>query len=133
MNIGIFQIQLMNTLLNLALAHLKFFSFSGVDVGAMKLSETYEKNYLKKCENFLLPPHHICWGPDTIILLEYITDAALSKWVQDVCSDIILQAGARRSWQEFLAGNVSCRLPTQIIFFFPESFGSCLPSLQLHI
>lgn len=36
----------------------------------------------------------------------------------------------RGSWQKLLAGNVSCRLPTQIIFF-PESFGSSLPCLQI--
>lgn len=61
--------------------------------------------------------------------LECIADAALSKCVQDVCSERSLQASAKENWQTLLA-EVSRRLPTPDQFF-PESFGSCIPSLKI--
>lgn len=68
--------------------------------------------------------HHICWAPDSIILLKCITDVAQTKWVQDVQSDTSAQESV--SWQK--AGSVAYILPAQPSPFFPP-----LPPFSLRV
>lgn len=87
------------------------------------LSHCLIKNIWKKqCNNKTFSHskhyHHICWAPDSIILLKCITDVAQTKWVQDVQSDMSIQTSV--SWQK--AGSVAYILPAQIFSPFPSPF-----------
>jgi hypothetical protein len=110
-NTGIFKASLMN----IKIDYERFLSLSCADADAMKLQETSERNYPKKCENFFLASTSYMLRSRHNYPFECIADAALSKWVQDVCSERSLPARAKENWQKPLA-EVSRRLPTRISF-----------------